>query len=112
MIIYVILEMIDSITEQFKGMKSNIINIQEQENNSEYKLEFWNSVVTIMLSTFLIITVVALFLVVVIVISTSIGLKALLSIIVVGVAIYAMFKTEVFYKLLYKLFKKNDKEES
>lgn len=111
MIINLILDTINIITEQFKDMKSNIINIQEQDNNSEYKLEFWNNVVTIMLSTFLIISIVALFLVVVIVISTSIGVKALLSIIVVGVAIYVMFKTEVFYKLLYKLFKKNGKEE-
>ena len=105
-IVNAILDTINTIIEEFRDMKSNIINIQEQDNNSIYKLDFWGNVAMIMVSTLFIISIVALFLLVILAISISVGLKPLLFIIVVGVVIYAMIKTEVFYKLLYKLFKK------
>ena len=111
MIVNAILDTINTIIEEFRDMKSNIINIQEQENKSDYKLEFWSNVVIIMISTFLIISIVALFLMFIIALVTSVGIKTLLPILIVTIAIYAMIKTEVFYKLLYKLFKKKDKGE-
>lgn len=111
MITYVILEMIDSITEQFKDMKSNIISIQEEENNSKYKRGFWDNVLTILFSIWTVVMIVALISLIVYSLFTPEGLKTILPIIVVDIALYVMFKIEVFYKLLYKLFKKNDKEE-
>ena len=110
MIIYVILEMIDSITEQFKDMRSNIVNIQEKENNSEHKRGFWDSVLMILFSVWTVVMIVALISLVVYSLFTPVGLKTILPIIVVDIAIYVFFKIEVLYKLLYKLFKKNDKE--
>ena len=106
MIINAILDIFNTITEEFKEMKSNIINTQEKENNSSYKLEFWGNVI----STFLIILIITLFLMSIIALGTFVGLKTLLPILIVAITIYVMFKTEVFYKLLYKLFKKDDKE--
>lgn len=106
MIVNAILDTINTIIEEFRDMKSNIINIQEQENKSDYKLEFWGNVVIIMISTFLIISIIALFLMFIIALVTSVGIKTLLPILIVAMVFYALFKTEVFYKLLYKLFKK------
>ena len=110
MIINAILDIFNTITEEFKEMKSNIINTQEKENNSSYKLEFWGKVEMIMISKFLIILIITLFLMSIIALGTFVGLKTLLPILIVAITIYVMFKTEVFYKLLYKLFKKDDKE--
>ena len=111
MIIEVIRNMVEIVASEYKEMKSNIISIQEEDDNSDYKFYFWYNVLMIViftsmatLATFLAITTVW-------VIVDLAGLKVLLPIIVVVAVIYAIIKTEVFYKLLYKLFKKNDKEE-
>lgn len=110
MITYVILEMIDSIAEQFKDMKSNIVNIQEKDNNSEHKRGFWDNVLMMLISVWMIVLTIATIFVITYSLVTSIGLKALLPIIMVVMMEYIITKTEVFYKLLYKLFKKSDKE--
>lgn len=110
MIMYMIFEMINTITEEFRDMKSNIVNIQEKDNDSDYKRRFWGNVLMILISTWLIILTVVLVFMVVYPLVVLAGLKTLLPIIVVAVLVYAMFKTEVFYKMLYKLFKKDSKE--
>ena len=102
--------MIDSITEQFKDMKSNIISIQEEENNSKYKRGFWDNVLMMLISIWMIVLTIAMIFVITYSLVTSIGLKALLPIIMVVMVEYIVTKTELIYKLLYKLFKKDSKE--
>lgn len=104
------LEMVKTITEYFKDIKSNIVNIQEKENNKEYKRGFWDNVLMMLFSIWTIVMIVALISLFVYSLFTPVGLKTVLPIIVVDIALYVMFKIEVLYKLLYKLFKKNDKE--
>lgn len=103
-------DIIEFFSSEYKEMKSNIISIQEEEDNSDYKLYFWSNVFMIIFFTLM--TTLAAFLAIMTIwlIAESIGLKALLPIIIVAVVIYVMFKTEVLYKLLYKLFKKDNKE--
>ena len=111
MITYVIFVMISTIIEQFKEKKSNIISIQEKENNSKHKRGFWDNVPMMLISIWTVVMIVALISLIVYSLFTPVGLKTILPIIVVDIALYVMFNIEVFYKLLYKLFKKNDKEE-
>lgn len=110
MITYVIIEMINSITEQFKDMRSNIVNIQEKENNREYKHGFWRKVPMILFSILSIVLIIVLISLIAYSLFTPEGLEIILPIIVVDITIYVLFKIEVFYKLLYKLFKKDNKE--
>ena len=110
MIVNVILDTINTIIEEFRDMKSNVVNIQEKDNKSDYKRRFWGNVLMILVSTWLIILTIALVFMIVYPLVILMGLKFLLPVLMIAIVIHVMFKTEVFYKLLYKLFKKDDKE--
>lgn len=110
MILETIKDVIEIISSEYKEMKYNITSIQEEEDNSDYKLYFWSNVSMIIFFTLMTTLTASLAIITIWLIAESIGLKALLPIIIVAVVVYTMFKTEVLYKLLYKLLKKDDKE--